>query len=464
MKNWYQKLFILAIFLLLALPMTYILGVKDKTVINGVEPITELPSLQEKSWKDRTFQQDFEKWWTSHFGFRKLALKTKNTLYDLANFNKMHAGYKGWLVETASHNLIVKGYIALLYNNTCRQNEILLAPKLRRLVRTLQADDRQVLFVLGSTKAHVYEDEIPERFKFFAHKKFDVYSYWEDLLKRLNIPYFNTVPMMREMARKEGYESYARTGTHWAAYGAARVTQEILKSLGLEVPAIQRITVEDKTPFDERDIADQINTFITYLPNERFPQVTLAPPKRAINKNFVLIGDSYTHSFRTTVVRNKYVNPRRILQICNHLMKEEEVPAFFHDKDVYLFVSTGTNLNNPKASMFQNIDTILKKLPTHFMRNWLRDERGAFVSTDKSRIVIPNVDKKDLRLKFTSSQVGGRLVVNGKEIAIDKRHFETILRGKDTDGKYRFLITLETTKPVTLSQIAVQPVSLSQKQ
>ena len=112
--------------------------------------------------------------------------------------------------------------------------------------------------------------------------------------------------------------------------------------------------------------------------------------------------------------------------------------------------------------MFQNIDTILKKLPTHFMRNWLRDERGAFVSTDKSRIVIPNVDKKDLRLKFTSSQVGGRLVVNGKEIAIDKRHFETILRGKDTDGKYRFLITLKTTKPVTLSQIAVQPVSLSQ--
>ena len=463
MKNWHQKLFILAIFLLLALPMTYMLGVKDMTVINGVEPITELPSLQEKSWKDRTFQQDFEKWWTSHFGFRKLALKTKNTLYDLANFNKMHAGYSGKLIETESHNLIVKVYIALLYNDSCRQNETLLTPKLQRLVRTLQADNRQVLFVLGSTKAHVYEDEIPARFKFFAHKKFDVYRYWENLLKRLNISYINTMPLMKEMAKKEGYEPYARTGTHWAAYGAVRVTQEILKRLGLEVPAIQQITMGDKTPFRERDIADQTNAFITYLPNECFPQVTLAPPKRAINKNFVLIGDSYTDSFRITVIRNKYVNPRRILQIRNHLMKEEEVPAFFHDKDIYLFINQGTNWNDPKASMFRNIDTILRKMPTHFMHDWLRDERGAFVSTDKSRIVIPNVDKKDLRLKFTTSQVGGKLVVNGKEIVIDKRHFETILRGKDTDGKYRFLITLKTERPVTLSQIAVQPASLSQK-
>ena len=458
MKNWHQKLFILAIALLLALPMTYMLGVKDKTVLNGVEPITGLPSLQEKSWKDRAFQQNFEKWWASHFGFRKLALKTKNTLYDLANLNKIHAGYSGTLIETGSKNLIGKPYIALLYNAPSRQNEALLAPKLQKLVHTLQADNRQVLFVLGSTKADVYEDEIPMRFKFFAHKKFDVYQFWENLLKRLNISYINTVPMMKEMAKKEGYEPYSRTGTHWAAYGAARVTQEILKKLGLEAIDIQQITMGNQSPFGERDIANLMNTFITYLPDERFPQVTLAPPKRPIEKNFVLLGDSYTGSFIATAIRNKYVNPRRILQISNRLMKEEEVPAFFHDKDVYLFVNQGTSWNDPHASMFQNIDTILKKMPTHFMHDWLRDERGNFVSTDKSRIVIPNVDKNDVKLKFTASQIGGKLVVNGKEIAIDKRQFETVLPGKDTDGKYRFLVTLKTEKPVTLSQITVQPL------
>ena len=460
MKNWHQKLFIFAIVCLLTLPMTYMLGVKDKTVINGVEPITELPSLQEKSWKDRTFQRDFEKWWASHFGFRKLALKTKNTLYDLANLNKIHAGYKGTLIETGSKNLIGKTYIAQLYNAPCRQNETILAPKLRKLIRTLQADDRQVLFVLGSTKADVYEDEIPMRFKFFAHKRFNVYLYWENLLRRLKIPYINTLPMMKEMAKKEGYEPYSRTGTHWAAYGAARVTQEILKKLGLEAPAIQQVTMGYQTPFDERDIANLVNTYITYLPDERFPQVTLAPPKRPITKNFVLIGDSYTHSFRITAVRNKYVDPRRILQICNRLMKEEEIPVFFNSKDVYLFVNQGADWNDPHASMFQNIDTILGKMPTHFMHDWLRDERGGFVSTDKSRIVIPNVDKKDLWLKFTASQVGGKLVVNDKEIAIDKQKFETILPGKDTDGKYRFLVTLKTEKPVTLSQVTIQDASL----
>lgn len=459
MKNWHQKLFILAIVLLLALPMTYMLGVKDKTVLYGVEPIAELSSLQEKSWMDRNFQQGFEKWWSSHFGFRKLALKTKNTLYDLANLNKMHAGHDGMLIETEDHNLIVNSSISTICNALCRQKEEILAPKLQRLVRTLQADDRQVLFVLGSTKAHVYEDKIPARFKFFAHKKFDVCRYWENLLKRLNIPYINTVPMMKEMAKKEGYEPYSRTGTHWAAYGSFRVTQEILKKLGMETPVIQQITMGDKTPFGERDIANAVNTFITYLPDERFPQVTLASPKRPIEKNFVLFGDSYTCAFVTTVERNKYVNRYHILQIFNRLMREEEVPAFFNNKNVYLFMNTATNWNYPNASMFKNIDTILKKMPTHFMHDWLRDERGGFVSTDKSRIVIPNVDKKDLRLKFTVSQVGGKLVVNGKKFAIEKQQFEAVLPGKDTDGKYRFLVTLETGKPVTLSQITIQPAS-----
>ncbi len=458
MKNWHQKLFILAIVLLLALPMSYMLGVKDKTMLYGVEPIAELSSLQEKSWMDRNFQQGFEKWWASHFGFRKLALKTKNTLYDLANLNEIHSGYGGVLIETNSKNLLTKMEISLLCNAPCMQNREILAQKLRNLVKTLQADDRSVLFVLGPTKADVYGTEIPVRFQFFAHRKFDVYEYWEKLLQELKIPYINTVPMVKDMAKKEGFEPYSRTGTHLAAYGAYRVTQEILKRLGLEEPAIQRIIMGDETHFGERDIANVLNSFITYLPDERFFQVTLVPPRKEIPKNFVVIGDSYTGSFVKTVIRNKYVNPHRILRIFNRLMKEEEVSAFFNNKDVYLFINQVTNWNNPEASMFRNIDTILKKMPTHFMHDWLRDERGGLVSTDKSRIVIPNVDRRDLRLKFMISQVGGKLIVNGKDIVIDKRQFETVLPGKDTDGKYRFLITLKTENPVTLSQITVQPL------
>ena len=461
MKNWHQKLFIFVIVLLLALPMTYMLGVKDRTVLNGVEPITGLPSLQEKSWMGRTFQQDFEKWWASHFGFRKLALKTKNTLYDLANLNKIHAGYSGTLIETTNKNLIIKNQIDLLYHTPCMQIKETLAPKLRRLVKTLLADNRQVLFVLGSTKADVYESEIPERFKFFAHRKFDVYSYWEELLKELEIPYINTVPMMKDMAKKEGYEPFPRTGIHWSFYGSYRATEEILKKLSIAPPKIDKITKVDMPPFAERDLGNLINTFIPYLPHERFFNLTLMAPKRGLAKKMVLIGDSYTGFIMAVLTRNNYVDNANILQICNHLMKEEEVSAFFN-KDVYLFVNQGVNWNDPHASMFQNIDTILKKMPTHFMHDWLKDGRGGFTSTDKSCIIIPNVNRSKLKLRFTASRVGGKLVVNGKEIAIDKQKFETILPGKDTDEKYRFLVTLKTEYPVTLSQITIQPASLLQ--
>lgn len=458
MENYIKKFVVVLVFVILFLPLAYLFGVKDTTKIYGVEPKGELPSLQERSFLKREFQQDFESWWTSHFGFRKLALKTKNTLYDLANFNKIHAGFNRILIESDNKYLISKEGINLLYNNPCLHNKATLAPKLNKLVKTLQADERQVLFVLGSTNADVYEDEIPDRFKFFAHRKFDVYRWWEDLLKELNIPYLNTVPLMKDMAKKEGYEPYARTGSHWSAYGAARVTQEILRKLGLSVPPIKEITVGEQTPFGERDFANLINTFIPYLPDEKFLQVTLAAPPRQIEKKFVLIGDSYTRAFVITAKKDKIVDGSHILHIVNHLMTENEVPNFFNGKDIYLFINFGPNWNGPNASMFRNIDTILRKMPTYFAHGWLRDEKGGFVSTDKSRIVIPNVDKNDVKLQFALHTGGGytKMIINGKTIPLDKPRIDVILPGNSVDKKYRYMVTFQSEKPVTIVGISVQ--------
>lgn len=91
MRKSYQKVFTIFVLGLLFLPLGYMFGGKEKTRLAGVDPQTDLPSLQTTKFKTKQFQQQFEKWWQSHFLYRKIALKLKNQLYDWANFGQFHA-------------------------------------------------------------------------------------------------------------------------------------------------------------------------------------------------------------------------------------------------------------------------------------------------------------------------------------------------------------------------------------
>ena len=109
MNKKYNKFFVGIIFALLALPMTFFIGISETTTTDGTESITPIPSIQEKSFQDKKFQPLFESWWNSHFAFRKTMLKTKNTIYDWANFGKMHSGSQQTIIQ-GKENIIYQRY------------------------------------------------------------------------------------------------------------------------------------------------------------------------------------------------------------------------------------------------------------------------------------------------------------------------------------------------------------------
>ena len=95
----YRQLFITGVISLMVFPMGYMLGMQENTKLTGQDVLTDLPTLQKKSFLLKDFQPEFEKWWNSHFFARKIALKLKNQLYDWANFSLIHSGYRNNVIQ-----------------------------------------------------------------------------------------------------------------------------------------------------------------------------------------------------------------------------------------------------------------------------------------------------------------------------------------------------------------------------
>lgn len=410
-----SKIFVFVVLFFLYLPMTYFLGIKDQTKIIGVEPTTALPSIQEKSFSEKVFQSEFEKWWNSHFGFRRMLLKLKNSIYDVANLFVIHSGYSNTLIQTKNGNLIGRGYIDLVLNTPCKQNTPVLQKKLFMLVRNLEADDKKVLFVFGSSKAHLYQDELPKRFTFFKNSKCDIFAYWEDLLSSLDIAYYNTQPLVNDMKSKEGWNAYSRTGTHWNVYSSIRVTQEIGKKVGLADIRIDDVKLSSENLRGERDFANLLNVYWDYLPEEKFPKVSA----QAMYKNketIALIGDSYCGSVLDSLVRTKASDREDILFVSNRLMSEDEAKEILAKADIFFFITQPSELNNPDATMLKNIDMLLSVLPQYYAKGWLRTEQGTLLSTDKSYISVPQ-SNESVELSFDVVKMPKKylILVNGRQ-------------------------------------------------
>lgn len=437
--NKSSKLFVGVLLFFLYLPMTYFFGLNDWTKIVGVEKITDIPSIQEKSFKNKVFQAEFEKWWNSHFGFRNMLLKLKNSVYDVANFFVIHSGYSNTLIETKNGNLIGRGPIDLLLNTPCLQNTKLLKKKLFTLARNLEANDKKILFVLGSSKAQLYADELPKRFTFFENNKCNIFEYWENLLSSVGIECFNTQPLIQSMKQKENWEPYARTGTHWNVYSSIRVTQEVSKKLNLQDIKIDDVYFSPENLRGERDFANLLNVYWKYLPNEQFPKVKA----HALGKNseiITLVGDSYCGSIFDSLLRSSASDKKHLYIASNRLMSKSEALKILANTDVYIFVSQVSQLNDPNATMLKNIDVLLSVLPKFYAKGWLKTEKGSLLSTSHSYIAVPQTEN-DVELSFVIVQDKLKNLFiknNGRHISFIKKgkQITLVLKQKDfVNGK-----------------------------
>lgn len=340
MRNFHQKIFVVFVISLLILPLGYIFGGKEKTKLAGVDPLTDLPSLQTSTFQKREFQKSFEKWWQSHFLYRKIALKLKNSLYDYANLGIFHSNHS--LIQGKKNYLFQKEEIEAIYRKDCSLNLSNISKDLSKINTYLKKKNIPVLFVLGSNKARTYKKFIPDMYKYFSLNECSSFTDWENMLKEIGFPYINTQNIIDELEKNGKYPPYSKTGTHWSTYASVIVDQSILDFFHLPKITVETVIATKEEIYGDRDISNLLNLIKKPLKNEVFYNAIVK--NNATHKRIYIFGDSYASTVWHFLVRSGTIPHDIKFLISNRIPDTDEIKNIFESAEFIIFAGRETNL------------------------------------------------------------------------------------------------------------------------
>lgn len=409
MKKIHQKLFVAFVIGLLLLPLGYIFGKKERTRLAGVDLQTDLPSLQKTKFKTKQFQLQFEKWWQSHFLYRKAALKLKNQLYDWANFGRFHAGY---------NKTIAQGYNERIFETFnirpgCRYPDDNFFKKIKIINKTMKENGHNFIFFFAPNPAKVYAEDIPMLYRFFLNDKCDVRNFIKIRFDDLGVWYFDGTEFFKEIKKTSPYYLFPKTGTHWAPYGMVVTMQAILEKFKLGKLEIEHVAKKAKPDEGERDIADLLNTLKSYrVKNETYYKVQTKAVKKMTGKVSV-IGDSFSHGF-WHLVRSGTVDRMNFLQIENADISRKTALSLLNS-DTLIVSMIENNLSNFEFFPHKQINSLYEAIQTRNVYNFgdreekrwtlsgisfFENETARWSEGDKTVISIPIENIKNYKISF----------------------------------------------------------------
>lgn len=356
-KNRYRDIFIILLVACFSIPLGSIIGLKEHTLLYGSDPLTDLPSLQEQSYIKKDFQKQFEAWWTSHYLFRKKALKLKNQLYDWANFGLIHSGYSGNVIEGKEEYLFERGYFNSL-KQQCSSIPVQSFTKIKKLKKALDENGIAMYVILAPNKALTYQEYLPARYRYFLGADCNYYKAVETELQKMGIAVYNAQNLALEIKNQEKYPPFFKTGTHWNLYAAGRTLQDSFKSFNLPDIIMSGVETADIPYFTERDIANLLNLIFPYTTEEKFVQPLLQSQEPLPGKT-ALIGNSFSNEYKVNMLAAKAVTQESLIHIGNPPLSDAQAQQIMQCRRIF-FVYTDLPFINSQDQLYKKIDVLLK--------------------------------------------------------------------------------------------------------
>jgi hypothetical protein len=193
-----------------------------------------LPSLKTFSFRGTTFQKEFEKFYTDHFGFRNTLIFSYNYLkasqLNVSPHPDVCIGKDGWFyLDLRMQGLQFRDHLGLIrYDiNKLRQ----LAENLDVIHTELKALNINFVVVIAPDKQTIYPEYLPDSVpKRHAKTRLD------QVLEYLHSqkPYLTIVDLRSSLLKAKSLlpkPLYFKTDTHWNAYGAFIAYQQIMEVL-----------------------------------------------------------------------------------------------------------------------------------------------------------------------------------------------------------------------------------------
>lgn len=411
MNNKYQKIFVGVVFALLCVPLTYMIGISETTQLSGKERIVEKPDIHEKSFAKKQYQPFFELWWNSHFGFRKTMLKTKNSIYDIANFGVIHSGASSTVIQGKNNYLYGRHYFNSFSKNCLPVPKEL--EKVKELKDVLKKKNIDLYVILAPNKAVTYPDFMPSRYKYFLGEDCGYYDKLEQKIHEFGVPVFNAQRLASNIRKNEKYQPFSLTGTHWNYYGAGRTVQESAKQFGWANLKISEVRGSNAPYFMETDIARLLNRWFAYEPKQTFykPIFEKVMPLRG---GTTIIGNSFSSEYKHMFV-DAGLSDGSPYHFENNPLVVTDVPNILKSKRVILIYTDNAIAQELNGQFYKKLDFLLdnikyvvqykfsdKKIPGNMGLSGVSnpEQWGAWSDGNMVEFTFNNIQKSNLIVKF----------------------------------------------------------------
>ena len=255
--------------LFLALPLFQMAtGLPPDYALRGVENKVVPPNPEWAAWWNGTLQAEFDAWLNQRIGLRGLLVRTANQ-FNHTLFRELPKRSGTQVLMGRDGMLFEKVYVDA-YNANGRRPESELrnvSASTRRLQDRLAADGVAFLLVIAPSKAEIYPENLPESADVAGRPgRRSNYQNIVEFLRADGVNLLDAHDLFLEWKREPGTPLlFAKGGTHWNEYGAARVVERIMGRLrdltGKDLPAV-RITgaVTNRTIVEsDNDLGELVN-------------------------------------------------------------------------------------------------------------------------------------------------------------------------------------------------------------
>ena len=233
--------------LFLALPIFQMAtGLPPDYVLQGVENKVVPPNPGWAAWWNGTLQAEVDAWLNQRIGLRGLLVRTANQV-NFTLFGELPKRSGTQVLMGRDGMLFEKVYVDA-YNSGGRRPESELrnvSASTRRLQDRLAADGIAFLLVIAPSKAEIYPENLPESADVAGRPgRRSNYQNIVEFLRADGVNLLDAHDLFLEWKREPGIPLlFAKGGTHWNEYGAARVVARIMGRLrdltGKDLPSVE---------------------------------------------------------------------------------------------------------------------------------------------------------------------------------------------------------------------------------
>jgi len=271
--------------------------------LKGAYTTVAHPELSWQGLLENTYQPNLERYLEDQLGFRSSLIRLRNqlsfSLLGVARSTELVIGRDDVLFQS----YVVDGYLGRNYLGSKE-----LAFRARRL-KIVQEDLAKrhipLLLLLAPGKARYEPEYLPLQFRLAKHDTSN-YEVYIRQCQQAGINVLDANALFLRWKPTTPYPLFPRGGTHWSAYGAARVADTLFRRMEamaqLDLPDFRTLGEPAPEPASlvdlEEDLSNALNLLYPYQPYPlAYPTIQFDSLKPAQTRpNLLVVGDSFTWS------------------------------------------------------------------------------------------------------------------------------------------------------------------------